>query len=74
MAGKFSVFTLNCQSINAKFDNLYIVLNDLCTKDTSKFSVINIQESWLKWGKEEKLRDVSMYQLPGYQTFALGAS
>ena len=69
-ANKISVLTLNCQSINAKFDELYAVLYHLNDKYSLKFSVILIQETWVS-GTEP---DVSCYKLPGYQSFALGAS
>ena len=69
-AGKISLLTLNCQSINAKFDELYAVLHDLNTRHSLKFSIILIQETWVSGTEPE----VSCYQLPGYQSFALGAS
>ena len=69
-AGKISLLTLNCQSINAKFDELYAVLHDLNIRHSLKFSIILIQETWVSGSEPE----VSCYQLPGYQSFALGAS
>ena len=57
---KFSVLSLNIQSINAKFDKLLalvIYLND----NNCMFSAISIQESWLKQGQ-----DTSLFQIPGY--------
>ena len=71
---KFSILTLNCQCINSKFDDLYIILNELSKKDAFKFSVINIQETWVRNEANGDAPDVSMYKLPGYKTFALGAS
>ena len=74
IADKISILSLNCGSIRSKFDDLYILLHELSTKDNFKFSVINIQETWIKAGENDSAPDVSMYKLPGYQTFALGAS
>ena len=71
---KYTVLTLNCQCINAKFDDLYLLLNDLSKNDNFQFSIINIQETWIKCGSNGGPPDVSMFKLPGYQTFALGAS
>ena len=69
-AGKISLLTLNCQCINAKFDELYAVLHNLSSNHSLKFSIILIQETWIS-GKEP---DVSCFKLPGYKTFPLGAS
>ena len=74
VSDRFSVLTLNCQCINSKFDDLYIVLNELSKSVSFKFSVINIQETWLQNEINGSQPDVTMYKLPGYQTFALGAS
>ena len=74
VADNFSILTLNCQCINSKFDDLYIVLNELSQKNGFNFSVINIQETWIKNEPDGSVPDVSMYNLPGYQTFCLGAS
>ena len=70
----FSVLTLNCQCINAKFDDLYVVLQELLKSGNFNFSVINIQETWIKSGDDGSSPDVSLFNLPGYKTFALGAS
>ena len=74
IADDISVLTLNCQCISAKFDDLFVVLNELSKKDNFHFSIINIQETWVKCGTNGDAPDVFMYKLPGYQTFALGAS
>jgi len=42
----FSILSTNIQSLNAKFDELTIFINDLKDKDF-EFSAICIQESWL---------------------------
>ena len=70
----FSIFTLNCQSINAKFDQIYLVLNELLTKNKFRFSCVLLQECFLEpVSQDGSLPDVSMYKIPGYNTFALGA-
>ena len=69
-ADQISVISLNCQSINAKFDQLHAIIHDLEVNHNFKFSVILLQETWLS-GKDP---DISLYSLPGYQSFALGAS
>ena len=74
IADNFSILTLNCQCLNSKFDDLYILINELSQNNGFNFSVINIQETWLKNEADGSLPDVSMYNLPGYQTFCLGAS
>ena len=70
VADQISVMTLNCQSINAKFDQLHAVIHDLDVNHSFKFSVILLQETWLSGTNP----DLSPYQLSGYQSFALGAS
>ena len=51
--------SLNCQSINAKFDKLKLFLDDVNTQNP--ISVICIQESW---GHEEI--DIKYFSLPNY--------
>ena len=57
---KFSVLSVNIQSINAKFDKLLALITYLNNKNFM-FSAICIQESWLKQGQ-----DISLFQIPGY--------
>ena len=57
---KFSVLSVNIQSINAKFDWLLALITYL-NDSNFMFSAICIQESWLKEGK-----DISLFQIPGY--------
>ena len=68
-ANGFSVLSLNCQSINAKFDFVKLLLAEM-TNNNFKFSAICLQESWLSGNPP----DTSLFHLPGYQTFALGAT
>ena len=58
----FTVFSLNIQSINAKFNYLSPLLLDLCNKDTG-FSATCLQESWLSENS-----DLSQYHIPNYNT------
>ena len=70
----FSIFTLNCQSINCKFDQLYLVLNELFTTKKFRFSCVLLQECFLPpASKDGSPPDVSLYKLPGYKTYALGS-
>ena len=58
---KFIILSLNCQSLNAKFNELrrYVELyaENLCSP-----TVICLQETWL-----HENSDISLLQLPGYQ-------
>ena len=62
----FAVFSLNIQSINAKFNYLSPLLLDLCNKGTG-FSTICLQESWLS---EDS--DLSQYHIPNYNIIHQG--
>ena len=64
----FSILSLNCQSINSKFDDIKIILEEISNKSTTQLSAILLQESWLAG----LTPDVSHFKLPGYNTFALG--
>ena len=57
----FTILTLNIQSINAKFDSLYSVLNDLSSMGLY-FGAIWLQETWLSSDA-----DVSLLHNPGYK-------
>ena len=63
---KFTVLSINAQSINAKFDALNILLDRLHEGNFS-FSAICIQETWL-----EEHDDLSTFQLNGYKLINLG--
>lgn len=62
----FTVLTLNIQSINAKFNNLFPVINNLAASG-SYFGAICLQETWL----DEKC-DLSLLQIPGYKLIHQG--
>ena len=71
---EFSIFTLNCQSINAKFDQIFVLLSDLFTKHNFRFSCLLLQECFLPYNEPNgSPPDVSMYSIPGYNIYALGA-
>ena len=55
----FTILTLNIQSINAKFDNLYPVINNLSSMGLY-LGAICIQETWLSSDA-----DVSLLHIPG---------
>ena len=65
---KFSILTLNCQSINAKFSDLQIYIQSFYDFGCS-FSAICLQETWLA-----EDADVSLLQLPGYNLISRGMS
>ena len=58
--GAFSIFSLNCQSLQAKFDQLKIYLENF-TMARCPFTVIALQETWLNDN-----HDLSFLQLEGY--------
>ena len=64
MKGKFSILSLNVQSIFAKFDNLLCTLDILSSRDVS-FSAICLQECWL-----HEDHDLSILEIPNYQMVA----
>ena len=65
--GKFTVFSLNVQSINSKFKYLYpLLIIDLCNKDIG-FSAICLQESWLSDDS-----DLSQINMPNYNLIHKG--
>ena len=62
----FSILSLNCQSIHAKFDQLYLFLQQLKINNF-EFSAICLQETWL--GEDT---DASIYQIPNYSCISQG--
>ena len=58
--GSPSILSLNCQSLQSKFDQLLIYLQ-LFEDANCPFSIICLQETWLKDNY-----DVSLLQLEGY--------
>ena len=63
---EFTILTLNIQSINAKFDNLLPVINNLSVNG-AVFGAICLQETWL--GDHS---DLSQFDIPGYKIIPQG--
>ena len=57
---KLSVLSLNIQSINAKFDEFKIALDQLNSKQP--INIICIQETWV-----DSTTDTCVFELPNYQ-------
>ena len=57
---KFSVLSLNCQSLNAKFNNFSIYIQEL-KEHNFKFSAICLQETWLKNDDDFTLFQINNY-------------
>ena len=62
----FSIMTLNCQSLNAKFDKIKVLLRYF--KDNGLvIKCICLQETWIKSNHNNIQPDLSAFHLPGYQ-------
>ena len=57
--------SFNCQSINAKFNELQIIVENL---NNNPVSVICLQESWLKENSDYSLYNLSNYKLTKCRT------
>ena len=64
----FSVLGLNIQSLNAKFDKLHILINDLAKNDF-EFDAICLQETWI-----DDVSTISLYSLENYVMLPLAAT
>ena len=64
---EFLILTLNIQSVNAKFDNLFPVVANLASQGLY-FGAICLQETWTSSDS-----DLSLLQLPGYQLIHQGS-
>ena len=64
---EFLILTLNIQSVNAKFDNLFPVIDNLSSQGLY-FGAICLQETWTSSDS-----DLSLLQLPGYQLIHQGS-
>ena len=62
-----TILILNIQSINAKLDNLYPVINNLSSMGLY-FGAICLQETWLSSDA-----DVSLLHIPGYELIHQGS-
>ena len=66
----FCTLTLNCQSLNAKFDQIKAMLH-FFNMNNFIIHIICLQETWVQGNPP----DLSIFQLPGYEVpVALGAS
>jgi len=63
---KFSVLSINIQSLNAKYDKLTTLITYLEQYDFT-FSAICIQETWFK-----ENQDTNLFQIPGYKLIHQG--
>ena len=61
----FIIMSLNCQSINAKFDKIQL-FNDRINKSGS-LGMLCLQESWIDMNE-----DISLFELPGYTLYHQG--
>ena len=64
---EFLILALNIQSVNAKFDNLYPVIDNLASQGLY-FGAICLQETWTSSDS-----DLSSLQFPGYQLIHQGS-
>ena len=64
---EFLILTLDIQSVNAKFGNLFLVINNLASQGLY-FGAICQQETWTSNDS-----DLSLLQLPGYQLIHQGS-
>ena len=63
----FVIATLNIQSINAKFDNLYAIMNNLSASG-QYFGAVCFRETWLTSDA-----DVTLFDIPGYKLIYQGS-
>lgn len=63
----FSIFSVNIQSLNAKFSELSILLKYIKDHFNFSFSVISLQETWL-----DDDADTDYFEIPNYKIFAQG--
>ena len=68
-----SIFSLNAQSLPAKFDKIKIALEYWLHEKSLEFTTLNFSESWLKADKDKNV-DVTNFPINGYQAFAAGAT
>ena len=64
---EFSILSLNTQSINAKFDKIYAIVNNLSSLG-HYFGAICLQETWLRNNV-----DISLFSIPGYRLIHQGS-
>ena len=59
LSGKLTMLSLNCQSLNAKFDNLKLFLSSI--DSNSPITLIVLQETWFK-----HTTDLNYFNIPDY--------
>ena len=64
---EFSILSLNTQSINAKFDKIYAIVNSLSSLG-HYVGAICLQETWLR-----NDADISLFSIPGYRLIHQGS-
>jgi hypothetical protein len=64
----FTIISLNCQSLNAKYDQLKYFI-DVYNNESYKISAICLQETWLTADS-----DLSTFYIPGYHLISVGKS
>jgi len=62
----FNILSLNCQSLNAKFEQIKLYV-EIYNNTESKISVLCLQETWLSADA-----DLSLLQIPGYTLISSG--
>ena len=62
----FNILSLNCESINSKFDQINITIEQF-KRNGCTFSAVCLQESWLSDDS-----DTSLFQLDGYNLISQG--
>ena len=65
----FSLITLNCQSLNAKFNDIYLFLQDIKSLSNCSIGALCLQETWL-----DENCDTSLLNIPGYTLISKGKS
>ena len=68
-SNSFTVLSLNCQSLNAKFDQLKIYLFENYNEHSIKINMLCLQETWLTADS-----DLSQFQIDGYNLISTGKS
>ena len=66
ISGKFSILTLNCQSLNAKHSQIALLMEHLKNNNVS-ISALCLQETW-----SHERDDMDIFNLPGYNLISQG--
>ena len=60
-----SIMSLNCQSVNAKFDEVQVFIDRI--NKSGSLGMLCLQESWTDINE-----DISLFELPGYTLYHQG--